>query len=120
MDRNGGKTCNKKAPAAMRGLSVRGVLVRDVRQARRTCWRELVGDLGDGASGASLLASAATSAGILVDDGGYVLELQNAAGAGVDADATGDALIGINNRMCHGSSSLLARRNRRSAPEFQG
>ena len=42
----------------------------------------LLDDLGDRASGASVLASATGDAGILVSDGGDVLELQNASGAG--------------------------------------
>ena len=59
----------------------------------------LLDDLGDRASGASVLASATGDAGVLVSDGSDVLELQNASGAGVDANATSDALVGINYGM---------------------
>ena len=65
----------------------------------------LLDDLGDRASGASVLAS----------DGGDVLELQNASGAGVDANATSDALVGINYGMSHGSFLSVDRRYRRCA-----
>ena len=61
----------------------------------------VLGDLGDRAGRARLLANAASDAGILVDYGRDVLDLKNALGAVVNADATGDALIGIDNRMCH-------------------
>lgn len=69
-----------------------------------------VDDLGDRAGGAGVLANATGDAGILVGHGRDVLELEDALGAGVDADATGDALIGIDYGMCHGISSLRARR----------
>ena len=59
----------------------------------------VLSDLGDGAGGASLLASTASSAGILVYNSGDVLELKNATGAGVNANATGDALVGIDYGM---------------------
>ena len=65
----------------------------------------LLDDLGDRASGASVLASATG-----------VLELQNASGAGVDANATSDALVGINYGMSHGSFLSVDRRYRRCAP----
>ena len=65
-------------------------------------------DLGDGAGGAGLLASAAGNAGILVGHGSNVVELENALGAGVDANAASDALISINDRLGHGSSPLCA------------
>ena len=68
----------------------------------------LLGDLGDRASGASVLASATGDAG----DG---LELQNASGAVVDANATSDALVGINYGMSHGSFLSVDRRYRRCA-----
>ena len=45
-----------------------------------------------------------------------VLELQNAGGAGVDANATSDALVGINYGMSHGSFLSVDRRYRRCAP----
>ena len=45
-----------------------------------------------------------------------VLELQNASGAGVDANATSDALVGINYGMSHGSFLSVDRRYRRCAP----
>ena len=64
----------------------------------------LLDDLGDRASGASVLASATGDAG--------VLELQNAGGAGVDANATSDALVGINYGMSHGSFLSVDRRYR--------
>jgi len=67
----------------------------------------VLSDLGDGAGGASLLASTASSAGILVHNSGDVLELKNATGAGVNANATGDALVGIDYGMSHDFSSLL-------------
>ena len=44
-----------------------------------------------------------------------VLELQNASGAGVDANATSDALVGINYGMSHGSFLSVDRRYRRCA-----
>ena len=75
----------------------------------------LLDDLGDRASGASVLASATGDAGILVSDGGDVLKLQNASGAGVDANATSDALVGINYGMSHGSFLSVDRRYRRCA-----
>ena len=68
----------------------------------------LLDDLGDRAGGASVLASATGDAGILVSDGSDVLELQNASGAGVDANATSDALVGINYGMSHGSFLSVA------------
>lgn len=67
----------------------------------------VLSDLGDGAGGASLLASTASSAGILVHNSGDVLELKNATGAGVNANATGDAPVGIDYGMSHDFSSLL-------------
>ena len=67
----------------------------------------VLSDLGDGAGGASLLASTASSAGILVHNSGDVLELKNATRAGVNANATGDALVGIDYGMSHDFSSLL-------------
>lgn len=67
----------------------------------------VLSDLSDGAGGASLLASTASSAGILVHNSGDVLELKNATGAGVNANATGDALVGIDYGMSHDFSSLL-------------
>ena len=76
----------------------------------------LLDDLDDRASGASVLASAAGDAGVLVSDGSDVLELQNASGAGVDANATSDALVGINYGMSHGSFLSVDRRYRRCAP----
>ena len=76
----------------------------------------LLDDLGDRAGGASVLASATGDAGILVSDGSDVLELQNASGAGVDANATSDALVGINYGMSHGSFLSVDRRYRRCAP----
>lgn len=48
-----------------------------------------------------------SDAGVLVSDGSDVLELQNASGAGVDANATSDALVGINYGMSMVVSSLL-------------
>ena len=69
----------------------------------------LLNDLGDRASGASVLASATGDAGVLVSD-------QNASGAGVDANATSDALVGINYGMSHGSFLSVDRRYRRCAP----
>ena len=75
----------------------------------------LLDDLGDRASGASVLASATGDAGVLVSDGSDVLELQNASGAGVDANATSDALVGINYGMSHGSFLSVDRRYRRCA-----
>ena len=44
-----------------------------------------------------------------------VLELQDASGAGVDANATSDALVGINYGMSHGSFLSVDRRYRRCA-----
>lgn len=76
----------------------------------------LLDDLGDRAGGASVLASATGDAGVLVSDGSDVLELQNASGAGVDANATSDALVGINYGMSHGSFLSVDRRYRRCAP----
>lgn len=76
----------------------------------------LLDDLGDRASGASVLAGATSDAGVLVSDGSDVLELQNASGAGVDANATSDALVGINYGMSHGSFLSVDRRYRRCAP----
>ena len=76
----------------------------------------LLDDLGDRASGASVLAGATSDAGILVSDGSDVLELRNASGAGVDANATSDALVGINYGMSHGSFLSVDRRYRRCAP----
>ena len=64
----------------------------------------VLGDLGDGTGGAGLLAGAAGHAGVLVLDGGNVLELENVAGAGVDADAAGDALVSVDNGMGHDDS----------------
>lgn len=78
--------------------------------------RLVLDDLGDRASGASVLASATGDAGILVSDGSDVLELQNTSGAGVDANATSDALVGINYGMSHGSFLSVDRRYRRCAP----
>ena len=69
----------------------------------------VLGDLGDGAGGASLLASTASSAGILVHNSGDVLELKNATGAGVNANAAGDALVGTDDGVRHDAlHSLLA------------
>ena len=76
----------------------------------------LLDDLGDRAGGASVLASATGDAGVIVSDGSDVLELQNASGAGVDANATSDALVGINYGMSHGSFLSVDRRYRRCAP----
>lgn len=76
----------------------------------------LLDDLGDRAGGASVLASATGDAGVLVSNGSDVLELQNASGAGVDANATSDALVGINYGMSHGSFLSVDRRYRRCAP----
>lgn len=59
-------------------------------------------DLGDGAGGASLLARTAGNAGVLVLDLSVrVAELENARGAGVNANAAGNALVSINNWMGH-------------------
>ena len=63
----------------------------------------LLDDLGDRASGASVLASATGDAGVLVSDGS-------------DANATSDALVGINYGMSHGSFLSVDRRYRRCAP----
>ena len=65
-------------------------------------------DLGDGAGRAGLLASAAGDAGVLVGHGSNVVELENALGAGVDADAAGDALVSINDRLGHDGNPLCA------------
>ena len=70
--------------------------------------RLVLGDLGDSASRARVLANAAGDAGILVGHGSGVLELQNALGAGVDANATSDALVGINYGMSHVSFLSVA------------
>lgn len=67
----------------------------------------VLSDLGDRAGGAGILANAAGDAGILVNYGRNVLDLQNALGAVVNADAAGDALIGINNWMCHSGPPLV-------------
>ena len=72
----------------------------------------LLDDRGDRASGASVLASATGDAGVLVSDGGDVLELQNASGTGVDANATRDALVGTYYGMRHGSFLSVDRRYR--------
>ena len=102
----------KEASAAMRRPPfVHGVLVSV--QAGELL---LLDDLGDRAGGASVLASATGDAGVLVSDGSDVLELQNASGAGVDANATSDALVGINYGMSHGSFLSVDRRYRRCAP----
>lgn len=69
----------------------------------------LLDDLGDRASGASVLAGAAGNAGILVSDGSDVVELQNTSGASVNANATSDALVGINYGMSHGSFLSIVR-----------
>ena len=66
----------------------------------------VLGDLGDGAGGASVLAGAAGHAGILVGDSGDVVQLENAGRASVDADAADDALVGIDDRMSHGKPPL--------------
>ena len=66
----------------------------------------VLSDLGDGAGGASLLASTASSAGILVHNSGDVLELKNATGAGVNANAAGDALVSIDYGVSHDRSLL--------------
>ena len=76
----------------------------------------LLDDLGDRARRAAVEAHAATNAGVLVHHSGDVLELQNASGAGVDANATSDALVGINYGMSHGSFLSVDRRYRRCAP----
>lgn len=66
----------------------------------------VLSDLGDRASRAAVEAHAAGDAGILVHYRGDVLELQDALGAIVDADAASDARIGINNRMSHSNPPL--------------
>lgn len=72
-------------------------------------YRELVlGNAGDGASGASVLASAAGNAGILVGNGGDVVDLKDASRASVGADAASDALVGLDDRMSHGKTSSVA------------
>ena len=53
----------------------------------------VLSDLGDRAGRAAVHAHAASDAGILVNHGRNVLELQNALGAIVNADAAGDAGI---------------------------
>ena len=63
----------------------------------------LLGDLGDGAGRAGVLADTAADAGILIGHGSDVLKLQDALRAGVNANAAGDALVGINYRMSHDS-----------------
>lgn len=68
----------------------------------------VLSDLGNRASRAIVLANAAGDAGILVNHGGDVLKLENALGAVVDADTTGDALVGINNGMGHSIPPLIA------------
>ena len=76
--------------------------------------RLLVNDLGDRAGGAGVLAGAAGHAGVLVGHGGDVVQLENASGAGVNANATSDALVGINYGMSHGSFlSVVPDANRR-------
>ena len=67
----------------------------------------VLSDLGDRAGRAVLLAHAAGDAGILVNHGRNVLELQNALGAIVNADAAGDALIGSDNRMSQNNPPLI-------------
>lgn len=67
----------------------------------------VLGDLGDGTGRASVLAGAAGHAGILVGDGGDVVQLQNAGRASVNANAASDALVSFNNRMSHGIPPLL-------------
>ena len=84
---------------------------------------KLLLDLGDGAGGAGLLASAAGNAGILVGHGSNVVELENALGAGVNANAAGDALVSINDRLSHGRIlsvryTTCTRRHRRMRAEF--
>lgn len=104
--------CKRRPPRRCGGLLfVHGVLV-SVQVGELL----LLDDLGDRAGGASVLASATGDAGILVSDGSDVLELQNASGAGVDANATSDALVGINYGMSHGSFLSVDRRYRRCAP----
>ena len=73
----------------------------------------LVDNLGDGTSRARILANAAGDAGILVGNGGNVLELQYTLGAGVNANATSDALFGINYGMSHGSFLSVVSGDRR-------
>ena len=69
---------------------------------------ELVfGDLSDGTGGAGVLAGAAGDAGILVGDGGDGVQLENASRANVNADAAGDALVSIDNRVSHDKPPLL-------------
>ena len=82
----------------------------------RSGWVLVLDDLGDGTGGAGVLASAAGNAGILVGNGGDVVQLENASGAGVNANATSDALVGINYGMSHGSFLSVDRRYRRCAP----
>lgn len=67
----------------------------------------VLGDLGDGAGRAGLLAGAAGDAGVGVDDlGVLVAELQDAGGAGVNANAAGDALVSIDYGVSHDRSLL--------------
>ena len=87
-----------------------------LRGARMRRERLLLDDLGDRAGRARVLANATGDAGILVGHGSGVLELQNALGAGVDANATSDALVGINYGMSHGSFLSVDRCDRRCAP----
>ena len=68
----------------------------------------LLGDLGDRARGAGILAGTATHARILVGHNGDVVDLEHAGRAGVDANATSDALVGINYGMSHGSFLSVA------------
>ena len=70
----------------------------------------VLGDLGDGAGRAGLLAGAAGDAGVSVDDlGVLVAELQDAGGAGVNANAAVDALVGTDDGVRHDAlHSLLA------------
>ena len=71
---------------------------------------KLLGDLGDGADRALVLAVGAADAVAFIDDGAnVVLELDDASGACVDASAAADAIRSSDNRMHESSSPRLAR-----------
>ena len=70
-----------------------------IRQANRVL---VLGDFGDGTCGAGVLAGATAHAGVGVNDGGNLVDLDDVHRAGIGASATGDAVVGIDDGMRHG------------------
>ena len=93
------RTCfpNAKNPRLMKETGVLVALVESESSGRL-----VLDDLGDRTHGAHLDAVAARNAGILVHNVSLAANnLEHFLRAGVDADATANALIGIDNRVRH-------------------